>query len=287
MADYGIDPTSSLRSRIGPPTDLVVATYVEAGASDITAHTMTDEDGAIVERALSRLPALHQKILQQRLRRLSFVDLRPGAGSALTSPAGPIATATAFDMTFRSSLLRESLSDFLNTKEANLFEDDASGTRIQFDAGQMDALTFVLFHEATHVVDTTLGLTADAASPFRVGVWETPRIPAAPYADSLAAKTWFRGAPKIPLAKAADYYRALSQTPFVTFYAATTSAEDLAELTAWQQLAARFGQTLTLTVLDGQGRTAFRYEPLNAPLVRPRFAPVATLLEGAPAPVKG
>ena len=278
LAAFGVDPGSTLRSRIGPPTALVVETYVKAGAADITSHEFTDKEWALVETALARLPPLHRRILQGHLRRLSFVDGKPGAGSALTSRADAEQKSDVFDITLRASLLQESLTDFLNTKEANLFEADGSGYAVRFEAGTTDALTYILLHEATHVVDQTLGLTASDASPFRVGIWTAPRQLAEPYASSLVSKTWFRRAPKIPIGQAPTYYRALGQTPFVSFYATAAAPEDLAELVAWQQLVTRFGQTLTLEVRDGEGRTAYAYEPLRSARFRGRFPEVEALL---------
>jgi hypothetical protein len=227
---------------------------------------------------MARLPPLHRRILQGHLRRLSFVDGKAGAGSALTSRADPEQKGDVFDITLRASLLDETLTDFLDIKEANLFEADGAGYRARFDAGRMDALTYILLHEATHVVDQVLGLTTAADSPFRAGLWAAPRELAQPYGSSLAAKTWFRRAPKVPIGQAPAYYRALGETPFVSFYATAAAAEDLAELVAWEQLATRFDQTLTVEVLDDQGAVVFSYEPLKSALWRGRFAAVESLL---------
>lgn len=276
-----MDPGSPLRSRIGPPEALVVEAYRRAGASDIKAHELTDAEWAIVDTALAKLPPLHRRILQGHLRRLSFVDLKPGAGSALTSRADPDGKGDVFDITLRASLLNESLTDFLNTKEGNLFQDDGSGLRVRFDAGRTDALSYILLHEATHVVDQALGLTADSAGPFRARTWVAPRQLAEPYASSLAAKTWFRGAPRIPVGQAPAYYRALARTPFVSFYATAAASEDLAELTAWRQLASH-GQKLLVQVLDGRGHPVSRYEPLKSAAVQRRFALVKRLLVADP-----
>ena len=274
VAELDTDPGSTLLSRIGPPDPLVLETYARAGATNIATHQLGDEEMAIVNSALARLPALHRRILEQHLVRLTFLDLKAGAGSALTSRVGPDENSKHFAITLRASLINETLTDFLNTKESALFLDDGSGYQIRFDAGLADALTYILVHEASHVVDQVLGLTDDNASPFMAGNWETTRQPLEPYLSSLALQNRFRGAPRIPLSEAPAYYRALSETPFVTFYATAAAPEDVAELFAWKQVSKNLDDGLTLSVLNGLGDVIFQYEPLESPLVRARFLTV-------------
>jgi hypothetical protein len=268
---------ATLRARIEPPDSSVLEAFAGSGATDITPHELSDVEWIVVDSALARLPALHRRILERHLVRLSFLDLEGGAGSALTSRLGPDEDGEAFAITLRATLLTESLTDFLNTKEANLFIDDGSGYRVRFDAGAIDALTYVLLHEATHVVDQVLGWTADDASPLMAGTWETVRQPAEPHGSSLAARTRFRGAPQIPLAEAPEYYRALRETPYISFYATAAAPEDVAELFAWERISMLFEDPLTLTVLDASGEIAFGYEPLESPLVKARLRTVEAL----------
>jgi hypothetical protein len=278
--DIGVDADSSLRSRIGPPDLLVLETYAISGATNVRTHRLTNEEWKIFDAALARLPDLHRRILERHLKRLTFLDLEPGSGSALASRVGLDENSKIFAITLRASLLEETLTEFLNTKEAKLFVADASKYRIRFDAGSSDALTYVLLHEATHIVDQVLGLTADNTHPLMAGAWESQREPAEPHRSSLAMQTSFRAARKIPVGDAPKYYRALGETPFVSFYATAAAAEDVAELFAWQQLATRFGQKLTLSVLDGSGQVIFRYEPLDSPLKKTRFLAVEQILIG-------
>jgi hypothetical protein len=281
VAVVDVDLGSTLLSRIGPPDPLVLETYASTGATNITTHQLSDEELAIVDAALARLPQLHRQILQQHLVRLTFLDLKAGPGSALTSRVGPDDNSKHFAITLRASLLNETLTDFLNTKESALFLDDGSGYQIKFDAGLADALTYILVHEASHVVDQVLGLTDDNASSFMAGNWDTTRQPLEPYLSSLALQNRFRGAPRIPLGDAPRFYRALSETPFVTFYATAAAPDDVAELFAWQQMSMHFGNGLTLSVLDRFGDVIFQYEPLESPLVRARFLSVEATLEAS------
>lgn len=126
--EFGVNDPVSLSSRIGRPDPAIVEIFSGAGATAISAHELTPEELTIVNRALARLPRLHRDVLERHLRRLSFLDLQPGSGSALTSRAGLEETSSQFDITLRASLLGESLTAFLNAKEARLFEDDGSGS---------------------------------------------------------------------------------------------------------------------------------------------------------------
>lgn len=273
------DSPVPLASRIGRPDPAIIDIFSGAGATAISAHELTPDELIVVNRALGRLPRLHRDILQRHLRRLSFLDLQPGSGSALTSRVGLDETSSQFDITLRASLLDESLTAFLNTKEARLFEVDGSGFDVNFDAGESDALTYVLLHEASHIVDQVLGLTDNAAGSLRAGIWDDLRSLSEPHASSLAARTPFRREPPIPLRYSPAFYESLRQSPFVSFYASAAAPEDAAELFAWQQLASRFDQSLTLTIRDREGFILFRYEPLKAPELRSRFAEVQALLD--------
>lgn len=274
----GVEAYSPIVSRVGPPDAAVLEIFSGAATSAIAVHQLTPPERVRLQNALAKLPRLHRDVLQRHLRRLSFLDLESGGGSALTSKVGPDDASTLFDITFRASLLAESLTKFLNTKEARLFVDDGSGFSVEFDAGPADALTYVLLHEATHIVDQVLGLTEDAAGPFMSGVWADVRALSQPHADSLAASTPFRRQPPIPLRYAPAYYESLRQSPFVSFYATAAASEDVAELLAWQQLATRFDQPLTLTVRDLHRVAVYRYEPLAGPAIQSRFADWQELL---------
>ena len=264
--------------RIGAPDPEVIDIFKAAGAQDPAVHALTEEERALVSAALARLPSLHRGVLRRHLRRLSFLDFTSGAGSALTSRVGPGMASVEFDITLRASILGESLTSFLNTKEARLFAEDGSGFSVAFDAGGADALTYVLLHEASHVVDQVLGITSDEDGVFRSGIWADLRALEMPYASSLIAETPFRGAPAIPLREAEAHYRALSESPFVSFYATAAAVEDFAEVFAWQQLGERFGQRLTLSIRDRAGAVVFSYEPLEAPRVRSRLEHAEKLL---------
>lgn len=277
--ENGQDWTAPLRKRIAPPSPEAVEAFRSVGVKDISAKTLSDEEWGLVQRALSRLPELHRCVLVNHLGRLTFLDLPPGLGSALVSKNEEEDGEPTFDMTLRLSLLHQTLTELLTMKEAHLFEDDGSGVQVRLDAGSADALSYVLVHETTHIVDEVLDVTSSEDGLFRAGTWVSDRELAEPHASSLAANTWFRQAPKIPLRSAPLYYEALKETPFVSFYATASAYEDLAELTAWQQFAAQSDETFTVTVADENGATLFEYAPLEQPAVQQRFRLVQEFLD--------
>lgn len=282
-AAHGAAPPASLASRIAPPDRAVIERFEAAGMRAIRPHVLTPAELAQVEQALARLPALHRRVLDTHLRHLSFVDGVPGQGTALTSQVGDSAR---FDITLRASALHETLAHFLTTKERRLFEADASGHTVTIEADGADALTYLLLHEATHVLDMSMTLTERQGNAFGNGIWLAPtaqgRIPLAPgLAASPAAATRFRGAGPIAASRARTHYDALAQTPFVSFYATAAPGEDLAELVAWQVISRRHGHTLSIAVHDADGVLLERYEPMRFPAVEARLPLVERLLDQA------
>lgn len=282
-AAHGAQQATPLTSRIATAGPDVIGHFEAAGMRSVRPYLLTPAELGLVEKAFARMPALHRRILETNLRHLSFVDGIPGLGSGLTSKVGD---RVLFDITLRASLLHASLTDFVTTRERRLFEADGSGRTITIDASGADALTYVLLHEATHILDMTSHLTSQPGNAFGNGIWEAPkdqgRVPlAAPLATSPAAASGFRDAARIPAGRARYYYDALAQTPFVSFYATASPAEDLAELVAWHVVSERYGATLAISVRDATGAVLQRYEPARFPAVQARMPQVDQLLEEA------
>lgn len=279
-----------LRARVGPPHEETIAAYVKAGAADARAHVLTDREWALVERAIAGLPTLHQRILEQRLSRLSFIDAPASSGTALTRSFDGPDGEPSFDITLRADVLETSLSDFLTRKEAMLFSEDGSGYSVQVSTGDAPALPYLLLHEASHVVDRTFGLTTDGR-PFR-DVWSDYLGLAEPWATTpLGVSTYRRGPPR-PLADAPELYRALAASPFVSLYSTASAGEDFAELITWSHLSARRGVPLTVEVRDRDGRVLMTVEPLGAAAVQARLLTLNALVARAdaarlPTPVGG
>lgn len=266
---------ASLMTRVGPPSQSAVDEFKKAGMEGVRPHILTAPERAKVEAALASLPSLNRRVLDKELRYLAFVDGIPGEGTGLT---GQVDKTGLYDITLRASIVDESLSSFLTTKERRVFSDDGSGIAVTVRGTGTDALTYVLLHESTHVVDSACGITAEPHSQFTSGIWAAHREMVSELASSTAATTYFHGGHTIGIGKAAAVYDALAQTPFVSLYATASRNEDFAELVAWDEVLKQHEGNLVIEVNDTHGKILERWEPLTFPKVQKRFAEVDELL---------
>lgn len=270
------DTAATLRGRITPPSEETIAAYRQAGAVNAQAHRLTEREWALVERAIADLPPLHRQILERRLGRLSFIDAPSSTGTALTRTYEGPDGKNLFEITLRADVFDRTLSEFLTRKEAALFTEDGSGYSVHVLAGATPALSYLLLHEATHVVDHDLGLST-TIRPFGA-LWTGYRDLAETYAAGPMGRSVYRRGPPIPMSQSPALYKALAASPFVSLYATATAGEDLAELSAWSTLSTRFGVPLTIEVRDAAGRPVFTVEPLASPAVQDRLATLEALL---------
>lgn len=274
-AERPADPdVSAVMAKLSMPSAKAIERFTASGMQGIRPHSLAPDERLAVERAIAALPALHRQVLADRLHSLSFVDGLPGAGTGLTSK---VDGGNTYDITLRASLIAESLSHFLTVKERRVFQ-PAGGAVVTVRGEGVDALTYVLLHESTHVVDATLGLTRELKTPLTQGVWTDRATPVERIAHEPAARTAFRGAPPLPASDATEVYRSLSRTPFVSLYATASSSEDLAELVSWYVVETRYKGTLTISVNAVDGAKAETFRPLGFPGVRARFPEVGKLL---------
>jgi hypothetical protein len=264
-----------LMARVGSPSKVALRAYKMVGTQDVKSHTLTDSERAEVAAALASLPTLNRQILEKNLHHLAFLDGIPGEGTALTSPA----TKKGFyDITIRASVLKESLSTFLTTKEHRVFTADGSGITVSVEGSGVDALTYLLLHESTHVLDYSCNITTEPHSRFVEGIWTDTHTMVPQLASSAAATTYFHQGRPLGFGKAVTVYDSLAQSPFVSLYATASEREDLAELVAWREIMTRHGGNLRIEVSDSQGNILRRWEPLTFPGVKERFAEVDELL---------
>ena len=266
---------ASLMARVGPPSQSAIDEFKKAGMEGVRPHTLTAPERAKVATALASLPALNRHVLDKKLRYLAFVDGIPGEGTGLT---GQVEKTGLYDITLRASIVNELLSSFLTTKERRVFSDDGSGITVAVEGTGTDALTYVLLHESTHVVDSACGITAEPHSQFTAGIWTAHREMVSELTPSVAASTYFHGGHPIGIGKAAAVYDALAQTPFVSLYATASRNEDFAELVAWDEVLKQHEGNLVIEVHDAHGKILERWEPLTFPKVQKRFAEVDALL---------
>jgi hypothetical protein len=269
-----VNDVQSLMARVGAPSQVAVDEFKKAGMQDVRPHQLTAHERAKIAAALASLPTLNKRVLEKNLHSLAFVDGIPGEGTGLTSP---YQNTGLLDITLRASIVDESLSAFLTTKERRVYTDDGSGTTVSVTGTGTNALTYVLLHESAHAVDRTCGITADPHSRFTAGIW-TSYKQLVPSLAAIVPATYFRGGNPLPVAKAASVYDALSHTPFVSLYATASEEEDFAELVAWREILKQHHGHLLIQVRDGHGKPAGRWDPFNSPGAQKRFTDVDELL---------
>jgi hypothetical protein len=263
-----------LMERVGQPSEGEINEFRNAGMEDVKPHTLTAVERAKVQVAIASLPPLNQDALKKHLHRLAFVDGIPGEGTGLTSPD---TQAGQYDMTFRASIIDESLSSFLTTKERRVFVDSGSAFKVVVTGTGADALTYILLHESSHVLDGACGIVKAFPNAFDQGIWTAPRVMTPEQEQTLAAKTYFRGGARLPLERAPEVYNSLSKTPFVSLYSTSSEKEDFAELVAWRELEKRYGGSLTIDVKNSRTNTDEEWHPLAFPAVQERFAKIDEL----------
>lgn len=245
-------------------------------------HPLTPTEREKVTHAFTLLPPLHERILKRHLHSISFLDNMPN--TALTSPVESVGGLKMFNITFRADLLEENISAWATWKENTCFTPAAdSSYQIRVEGGNLDAIIYVLMHEATHVVDAVMDITPHPAernavvepTPFTKNSWRKMNVPAELYLDSLLEQTRFRSGKAVSIRLAPEVYRKLAQTPYPSLYAMAAWFEDIAELATIYHLTARLNQPFYVVVTKDKVELV-RFEPMKNVLVKPRLEQLAT-----------
>jgi hypothetical protein len=254
--------------------------FEELGGPAPTAHALTEGERRQLAAAFAALPPLHRRLLGERLRSVSFLDGMPN--TALTSTINPNEPFRLFDITIRAAILHQTVSEWLTEKERTCFDATGSPLRVSIEAGKRDALTYVLLHEGTHMIDASLGITSPLSfgedpsrkaptGAFMAGVWRERSIPAPPYHDPLRESVRFYVDGKtLAIDQAMAVYESLRRTPSASLYGSSNWYEDLAEYVALYHWTHVLKQPYRI-VIRKEGKPVFVYEPMKSPLVRSRI----------------
>lgn len=284
---YGLDPSSTLESRVTATPASVLKMFEGLGPPAPTPHALTPDEKRQLGEALAALTPLQRRVLTERLRSLSFLDGMPN--TALTSTVDPDGSYKLFDVTLRASVFRQTVSEWLTEKERTCFDASGSPLTVSIEAGSKPAIAYALLHEAAHVVDSSQRVTPapaesgrPAASPetsaFTRGVWADVSTPEPRYRDPLLESSRFRqGGKVLPIADAQKVYEALEKTPFASLYGSRNWYDDLAEFVALYELTQVLGQPYRIVIRSG-GETIFTDEPMKSSRVLGRAAAVKELL---------
>jgi len=274
---YGLDPKVPLTGRIKQTSPEILKKFRDAGFSPVL-HKLNKDDSMKVVRAFNALPPLHQRVLKDHLLGISFLDNMPN--TALTAAVNPDDSLAVFTITFRAEILRQNVSEWLTEKERSYFTDHPN-LKLSIEAGKLDAILYVLLHEATHVVDGSLGILNDQKKntkiakdfePFTEDIW-LDRITLAPkYKDTLSSKISFRpGGRKPSIETAKGIYQFASDKPFVSLYSLSSRHEDLAEYLSVSHFTDKLRQPFRI-VLYENGNILYRFEPMKSLSVKSRIS---------------
>jgi hypothetical protein len=268
----GTRTLASLEQRISAPPQAFLAMFPDR---TVTPHVMTPDEHRKFLDAVHKLTPLQQSVLRDRLESFSFVDGIPN--TALTYPVNQKDPNTRYYISIRGGVLDDTLSQFLTWKERTMFDFSNSSLTLNVDGGNMDAIVYILLHEATHVVDLSMGLSQgrDRTLYSADRIWQSNRDPVPQYRNALLESILFRTdtEKKISITQAAALYGALSHTPFVSLYGSNNRGDDLAELVAWYDLSQKLGQPYQIQLWDGH-TMVFHYDPMRNRKVRKRFGQI-------------
>lgn len=262
-----------LENRISPAPEDLLERFSHELNVNVSAHIVTLPERAILTKALAQLPDFHREVLQTRLRAIYFIDGFPN--NALTFPEGGSTTEPTYSIAVRSGALHETISELVTRKERTLFDSAGSEPSVTIDAGTLNAMVYVLLHEATHIVDFAVGATPDPAHPggshpLVSGIWRDDRTPVDEYRLPILTSILWRNRRAMSIMHAPDLYDALGRTPFISVYASCDSHDDLAELVAWTELTGRLHQPYRIII--SKGTTVMRVmEPAHSNLIRMRL----------------
>jgi hypothetical protein len=275
---HGLNSGKPLTQRVERTPDDVINMFREAGMSP-TEHELTKEEKKIVASAFAALPPLHQRVLKQHLKSISFLDNMPN--TALTSPVADTENVNLYHITFRAGILHQTVSEWVTEKERKCFVADPS-LSISVQAGLLSALTYVLIHEGTHVVDGSIHLISVdtiAGKPhmtafgrdFSNGVWRNINSHSWLFRDSLVVKSIFRpGGRRYLPSEATQVYGELIRTPFVSLYSTASWHEDLAELVTVYHLTKVFKQPFRIQI-EKEGKVLQDFEPMRSETIQKRL----------------
>jgi hypothetical protein len=274
LKKYGLDPTTDLLSRVKDTSPEIIQKFKDAGMAP-RRHELTTAERTKIAKAFAALPPLHQRVLRERLHSISFLDNMPN--TALTSSPNPDDPYNLYDITFRAAILNQNVSEWVTEKENTLFKPDSSNTSVAVEAGNLDAILYVILHESTHVVDASLNLTGTeqpgipgSVTAFPDHIWKSRLETVPQFTDSLLQQiVWRRNGKLIAMENAASLYRSLQKTPFVSVYGSNARPEDLAEYVSVYHFTQKLDQPYKI-VVRREGKEVLVYEPMKSELVSSR-----------------
>lgn len=286
LKSYSFDPRTSLASRIKPVPEFVLDYLKIADSTDLySPYIPSEEDIALVEEYIMKLPNLHQKILQERLIGIYFVDNFIGSG-VIDCVFDERANVYAI-FTFNSDTVKRNISEWLTFRENTCFIKNSPDFKIEINCGnEFKGLMYILLHESSHLVDyvrnytpyadesiTKFRKTAAEERPFVEEIWEGFDRPLPDHDSWWMSKVSFyglNGGPTINISDALTIYSEFSNTPFVSLYGTMNWGDDFAEYITFYHLTAELNQPYEIKYLKEE-QVVYIYSPLESAKVQKRL----------------
>jgi len=137
------EKTKAFLGRIGLPSKKVIQEFEPAGMDEAWYHELTDKERTKIGAALASLPDQHQRIFLDHLDRLSSLDGMPVESTALKASS---VIKASDSITLWSSIIDESLSELLTTKEQDLFSAVKDDLEVTVTAEGQELLPSIFLH---------------------------------------------------------------------------------------------------------------------------------------------
>ncbi len=298
LDSYNFDPQSELISRINKMPDFYLDYLRRIFDNDsFIPYIPTTVELSLFDDSLNILPPLHQKILNERLIGIYFVDNYNSSGATdwVLDEEGNV----YFIFVFNSQLFVHSISDWLTYRENSCFKKADLTIDIEIDCGEKYlGIDYILLHESTHAVDYIRTFTpyvsrslqmiqqkSEEEAAFTEDVWKDYFTPISRYDYPYRKGITFYGvnpnnlsetAPKISNKNCIELYRQLSATPFVSIYGSISWIEDFADFVSFYHLTKKLNQPYVIRVIKGNTQI-YSYEPMKSDDVKKRFSDITSL----------
>ncbi len=282
--NYSFNDRSSLISRVKKAPPMVIAFMKDLDGRDYTAYVPDKEDMKVIARSLKELPPLTKRVMKKSLIGIYFINNLWGSGFAdwVINREKKIYTYLIFNPT----VLKKGLSKMITDKEETCFIRNDRRFRVELDCGRgSSGFFYILLHESGHVVDYIVGISPSVepdmvkikgknhgSGLFTEGIWKDYKKAAGNYRFMKRVTFYgFSKGPKINISEAADIYRELSGSPFVSLYSTLNWAEDVVELMTFYHITEKMKRPFVINVYK-DNKPVYRLEPMKNPLVRKRLS---------------
>jgi len=252
IENYKFDTNINIINRIKSEDKKVIDYLNKLDNTDkYNLYSPTQKDLKKIKITLKKMPKLLQKLFNEKLISLYFVNNFQGSGYVeyIFSNTGEI----YFILILNSATLKQSISELLTARDNTTFLNNNSNIKLNIKLSTAkknneSALLYILLHEGAHIIDYTYQLTPFVEpdlkqfaktkieeNEFAKNVWLDYKTPIEKYNFAGRDKLSFyylSGAPKLDIKSADNIYEMLANTPFVSLYASLNWAEDFAELFA-------------------------------------------------------